>query len=185
MWDTWWTELVLSADLAWQECPVVQRPVEPLLAAVVSQEPPPEIVLVQLVSSSGVADGGGLNQDDQNLLPDLESGDPLQLAVPVVAVLRAGALEVSEKFESVEIGDPVEEPCPAGQMVETRSAVYLEDDLTAIAWHYALKSSTIASMTISFLSNGFEIIDDIGADVAASAGSLVVVPRSRSVIHER
>lgn len=186
-WERWWSDFVLSADLAWTEGTVVQRPVDLLLQAVTPQDPPPEIVLVQLLAVSGnVAAGTGAvapSAAEAGPSPFYGIEGPFQLAAPVMAVVRGGPLKVSQGFEALLIGAPLELASPSGPMIETMSAISNDGVPAAIAWHYRLASDDPDGLSVSFLSNAFEFIDDVVVDVARSATSLVFFPRQEPIAH--
>lgn len=184
-WEPWWDALVSTAGLAWANATVVHRPVGELLNAAALQDPSPGIVLVQLVAATGrFADRDEAAElTDAASDPLAEIDGPCQLVAPVVAVVRAGPFEVAQGIEAMRFSEPVNLPSPSGPMVETAFALSADGGPAAIAWHYQLASDAPGGLSVSFLSNAFEFIDEVVVDVARSATSLVVLPRQEPSSH--
>lgn len=166
-WKDWWESIVASADLPEDVEEVTVRELAPILTLVASEAGPPDVVAVLLMAARGTA----ANE------PKGAVSAPTTLAVaPVVAVTKAESFDFGGDVTTQELLPERLVSSASGDLTERVCEVYLGGEFTSVLWEYRPADPRANGLTLNFLSNAVEFMDDVGVEVLETAESFVLVP---------
>lgn len=166
-WTGWWESIVASADLPGDVDEVTVRELAPIMTVVAAETGPPDVVAVLLMAARGTA------------ADELEDGvgAPTTLVVaPVVAVTKAKSFDFGGDITTQELLPDRLVSSASGDLSERVCEVYLGGEFASVLWEYRPVDPRANGMTVNFLSNAVEFMDDVGVEVLETAGSFVLVP---------
>lgn len=173
-WKDWWESIVASADLPEGADEVTVRDLSPIMTLIASEPEPPDVVAVLLMAARGSADGESAGNADRTTT----------LAVaPVVAVTKAGPFSFGGAATIQELLPERLVSSASGDLTERVREIYLGGAFVSVLWEYCPQDPAAHGLTLNFLSNAVEFMDDVGVEVLDTAASFVLVPDEEAIDH--